>query len=76
MGECDGDDKPLAEGDDKDEYNEYDEDDDIANDDDKYAIGVDGVNEPLDEGDNEYDTLSAAPMQACPESHRPSVPSR
>jgi hypothetical protein len=37
---------------------------------------ADAVDETLKEGDDEYETISAAPMQACPESQRPSVPSR
>ncbi len=75
LGECDGNEEPFAEGDDDDD-NEYCKDGDIPNDDDEYAICVDGVDKPLDEGDNECGTLSAAPARACPESQRPSVPSR
>jgi hypothetical protein len=48
---------------------------DIPDDDDEYTVGVDGVEEPLDEGNDECDTLSAAPARACPESQQPSVPS-
>ena len=73
--ERDGNDEPLAEGDNN--YDdEYCEDGDIPDDDDEYAVRVDGVDEPLDEGDDECGTLSAAPARACPESQRPSVPSR
>jgi hypothetical protein len=70
----DGDDKPLAEGDNND-GNKYAEDCDIANGDNKYAFGDDSVVEPLAEGDDEYDTLSMLPThepalrvstQACP----------
>ncbi len=81
LGERDGNNKPLAEGDDDnddndDVNNEYNKDGYIVNNDNEYAIGVEGVDDPLDEGDDKYDTLSAAPTQACPESQRPSVPSR
>ncbi len=41
LGERDGNDKPLAEGDEDDD--EYGEDGDIPDDDDEYAVGVDGV---------------------------------
>ncbi len=61
LGERDGNDEPLAEGDDDDDDDEYGEDGDIPDDDDKYAVRVDGVDKPLDEGDNECGTLSAAP---------------
>ncbi len=77
LGERHGNDEPLAEGDDdNDDKDEYGKDGDIPDDDDEYANCVDGVNEPLDEGDDECGTLSTAPTQACPESQRPSVPSR
>ncbi len=74
LGERDGNDEPFAEGDDND-YDKYGEDGNISNDNNKYAIGIDGVDKPLDEGNNECDTLSAAPARACPESQRPSMPS-
>ncbi len=64
LGERDGNDKPLAEGDDNND-DEYGKDCNIPEDDDKYAIGVDGVYEPPDEGDNDCGTLSAAPARAC-----------
>jgi hypothetical protein len=71
--EYDGNDKPLAEG--KNNNHKYKEDSNIPNNHNKCALGLKGVNEPFDEGNNEYDTLNAAPMQACPESQRLSVPS-
>jgi hypothetical protein len=74
LGERDGNNEPLAEGNNED--NEYGEDGDIPDDNKKYAIGVDSVDEPLDEGDDECGTLSAAPARACPKSQQPSVPSR
>jgi hypothetical protein len=61
LGEPDGNDKPLAEGND-DNDNKYDKDSNFPDDNDEYAISVDGVDEPLEEGNNEYDSLSAAPV--------------
>ncbi len=52
-----GNDQPLAEGD-NDDNDEYDEDGDIADNDNGYAIGNDGVDKPLDKDNDEYDTLS------------------
>jgi hypothetical protein len=75
LGEHDGNDKPLAEGNNSND-DKYGKDGNIPHDKDKYAVGVDGVDKPLDEGDDECDTLSAAPARACPESQRPSMPSR
>jgi hypothetical protein len=60
LGEHDGNDEPLAEGDNNDD-NEYGEDGDIPDDHDQYAVGVGDVGEPLEEGDNKCGTLSAAP---------------
>ncbi len=54
------DDEPLAEGD-EDDDDKYGKDGDIPDDDDKYAVGVDGVGKPLDKGND----------QGCP---RMSVP--
>ncbi len=75
LGECDGNNEPLAEGDNNDN-DEYSKDGDIPDDDDKYAVCIDGVDKPLDEGNNKCGTLSAAPARACPESWWSSVPSR
>ncbi len=74
LGERDGNDKPLAEGNNDD--NKYGKDSNIPGDDDEYAIGVDGVDKTLDKGDDECDTLSTVPTRACPESQWPSVHSR
>ncbi len=60
LGECDGNDKPLAEGN-NDDNHEYGKDGNIPDDDDKYAVRVDSVDEPLDEGEDECGTLSTAP---------------
>ncbi len=46
LGERDGKDKPLAEGN-NDDNNEYGKDGNILNDDDEYAVGIDGVDCPL-----------------------------
>ncbi len=75
LGEHDGNNKPLSEGNNND-VDKYNKDGDIPDNADNFAIGVDGVNELLDKGNNKYDTLSAAPVQACTESQQPSVPSR
>jgi hypothetical protein len=74
LGKPDGNNEPLAEGNDNND-DEHDKDGDIANDDNKYAISIESVDKPLDKGSNKYDTLRAAPKQACPESQRPSMPS-
>jgi hypothetical protein len=76
LGERDGNKEPLAKGNNDNKDNEYNEDSNIAADNYKYAFGIDDVDEPLDKGDNKYDTLSAAPTRACPESQWLSVPSR
>ncbi len=68
-------DEPLAEGNDN-NNDKYGKDGNIPDNDNEYAVCVDGVDEPLDEGNSECDTLSIAPTQACPESQRLSVPSR
>ncbi len=70
-----GSNKPLAEGNNNDN-DEYAKDGNIAANDDKYVIGNDSVDEALAKGDDEYDTLSAAHPQACPESQWASLPSR
>jgi hypothetical protein len=74
--ERDGNNKPLAEGDKNGDNDAYSKDGDIPDDEDEYAVGAGSVNDPLDKGSDECDTLSAAPTQVCPESQRPSVPSR
>ncbi len=45
LGERDGNDKPLAEGD-EDNDEEYGKDGDIPNNDEKYAVGINGVGKP------------------------------
>ncbi len=75
LGERDGNDEPIAEGN-NDDDNEYGKDCNIPDNDNEYFIGIDGVDKPLDEGGDDCGTLSAAPARACPESHQPSVLSR
>jgi hypothetical protein len=74
LGERNGNNKPLAEGDD-DNDDKYGKDGYIPDDDNKYAVCVGGVDAPFEEGDNKCGTLSAAPARAGPDSQRPSVPS-
>jgi hypothetical protein len=51
LGERNGNDEPLAEGN-EDNDNKYGKDGNIPDDNDEYAIGVDGVGEPLEEGND------------------------
>ncbi len=74
LGECNGNNEPLAEGN-NDNNDKYGKDGNIPDNNNKYAVGIDSVDKSLDKGDDECDTLSAAPAQACPESQQPSVPS-
>ncbi len=76
LGERDGNGKPLAKGDDDNSNYEYGDDGKVPNNDDECPVGIGGVNEPLDECNDDCGTLSAAPARACPESQQPSVPSR
>ncbi len=66
LGERDGNDEPLAEGDD-DNDNKYGKDSDIPDDDGEYAIGVDGVGEPLDEGNNQRCPRTSMPCKSAAE---------
>jgi hypothetical protein len=75
LGEHDGNNKPLAEGNNNDDE-KYGKDSNIPDNDNEYAVGIDGVGKPIDKGNNVCDTLSAAPARACPESQWPSVLSR
>ncbi len=70
LGERDGNDESLAEGN-KDDDNNYIKDSNIPGNDNKNAICVDGVGKPLDMA-----MTSAAHARACPASQWPSVPSR
>ncbi len=62
LGEHDGSNEPLAEGD-KDDNDKYN----IPNDDDEYAVGIDGVDKPLDEGDNQRCPRTSVPCESVAE---------
>ncbi len=64
--ERDGNDKPLAEGD-KDNDDDYGKDGDIPDDDNEYAIGVEGVSESLDEGDDQRCPRTSMPCESAAE---------
>ena len=66
LGECDGNDKPLAEGN-NDDNHEYGKDGNIPDDDDKYAVGVDGVRMPLDEGNDQRCPRTSVPCESAAE---------
>jgi hypothetical protein len=66
LGERDGNDEPLAEGN-KDDDNEYGKDGDIPNDDNKYAIGIDGVNKPLDKENDQRCPRTSVPCKSAAE---------
>ncbi len=66
LGERDGNNEPLAEGD-EDNDDEYGEDGDIPNDDDEYAVGVDGFGEPLEEDDNQRCPRTSVPCESAAE---------
>ncbi len=64
LGERDGNDEPRAEGDEDDE-GKYGKNGDILNDDDKYAVCIDGVGEPLDEGNNHRCLRTSVPCKSA-----------
>ncbi len=64
LGEHDGNDKPLAKGA-KDKDDEYGKDGNIPDDDDKYAIGVNGVGKPLDKGDDQRWPRTSVPCESA-----------
>ncbi len=66
LGECDGNDKPLAEGN-KDDKDEYGKNGNIPDDDDKYAVGADGVGKPLEEGDDQRCPRTSVPCKSAAE---------
>jgi hypothetical protein len=65
-GEHDGNDKPLAESI-KDDNDEYNEDGNIPDNDDEYAVGVNGVGEPLDEGNDQRCPRTSVPCKSAAE---------
>jgi hypothetical protein len=66
LGECDGNDEPLAEGD-KDDDDKYGKDGDIRNEVDKHAVGVNGVGKPLEEGDDQCCPRTSVPCESAAE---------
>ncbi len=66
LGERDGNDKPLAESN-KDDNGKYGKDGNILNDNDNYAIGIDSVNETLDEGGNRRCPRTSMPCKSAAE---------
>jgi hypothetical protein len=62
--ERDGNNETLAEGDEDDE-DEYGKDGDIPDDDDEYVIGIDGVGEPLDKGNNQRCPRTSVPCESA-----------
>ncbi len=66
LGEHDGNDKPLAEGN-KADNDKYGEDGDIPDDDDEYAVGIDGVRKPLEEGDDQCCPRTSVPCKSAAE---------
>ncbi len=64
LGECDGKDEPLAEGN-KDDDDEYGKDSNIPDDNDEYAVGIDGVGNSLDEGDDQRCPRTSVPCESA-----------
>ncbi len=66
LGERDGNDKPHAEGN-KDNDDEYGKDGDIPDNDDKYAICINGVGKPLDKGNSKRCPRTSVPYESVAE---------
>jgi hypothetical protein len=66
LGERDGNDEPLAEGDEEDD-DKYGKNGDIPDDDDEYAIDVDGVGELLEESDDQRCPRTSVPCESAAE---------
>ncbi len=66
LGERDGNNKPLAEGD-EDDDDKYGKDGNIPNDDDEYAVGINGVGKPLEEGDDQRCPRMSVPCESAAE---------
>jgi hypothetical protein len=64
LGERDGNNEPLAEGDGYDD-DKYGEDGNIPNTDNEYTIGVDGVGETLDKGDDQRCPCTSVPCESA-----------
>ncbi len=63
LGERDGNNEPLAEGN-EDNNDVYSKDGDIPNEDDEYNIGIDGVGKPLDEGNDQRCPRTSMPCKS------------
>jgi hypothetical protein len=66
LGERDGNNEPLAEGN-EDDDDEYSKDGDISDNNDEYAVGVDGVGKPLEEGDDQRCPCTSVPCESATE---------
>ncbi len=66
LGERDGNDEPLAEGN-EDDNDKYGEDGDIPDNNDEYNICVDGVGEPLEEGNDQHCSRMSMPCKSAAE---------
>jgi hypothetical protein len=66
LGERDGNDEPLAKGD-EDDDEEYGKDGNIPDNKDEYAVGVDGVGKPLDKGDDHRCPCIRVPCKSAAE---------
>ncbi len=66
LGERDGNDKPLAEGNEYDK-DKYSKDGDIPDNNNEYVVGVDGVGEPLEEGDDQRCPRTSVPCKSAAE---------
>ncbi len=64
IGKHDGNNEPLAEGNGG-KDNEYGKGGDISNDDNEYAVGVNGVSKPLDEGNNQRCPRTSMPCESA-----------
>jgi hypothetical protein len=64
LGERDGNDEPLAEGD-KEDDDEYGKDGNTPNNDNKYAVGVNGVDKPLEEGNDQCCPCTSMPCKTA-----------
>jgi hypothetical protein len=64
LGERDGNNEPLAEGN-KDNDDKYGKDGDISDDNNEYAVGIDGVGKTLDEGKDQCCTRTSMPCKSA-----------
>ncbi len=66
LGERDGNNEPLDDGK-EDNHDEYGKDGNIPDDNDKYAVGVNGVSKPLEEGDDQHCPRMSMPCKSAAE---------